>query len=75
VEIWFICKQESKLADIDLFIGYKEGYFLLVYVTYKEIHYKERRTINELTIFRGYCSGNVLVELCTPSVKLKKYRN
>jgi hypothetical protein len=38
VETWFICKQESKLADIDLssFKGYKEGDFLLVHIPYRK---------------------------------------
>jgi hypothetical protein len=73
VETWFKCKQESKLSDIDLspFKGYKEGNFLLVHMPYKEINYKRRRTFNELVIFRGYRGGNVLVELCVPSNKLK----
>jgi hypothetical protein len=48
LESWFICKQESKLADIDLssFKGYKEGDFLLVHKSYREINYKRRRTFN-----------------------------
>jgi hypothetical protein len=73
VETWFICKQESKLADIDLssFKGYEEVDFLLVHMPYREINYKRRRTFNELAIFRGYRGGNVLVELCIPSTKLK----
>jgi hypothetical protein len=76
VETWFICKQESKVADIDLspFKRYKEGDFLLVYMPYREINYKRRRTFNELAIFRAYCGGNVLVELCVPYVKLRNDR-
>jgi hypothetical protein len=56
VKTWFICKQESKLADIDLspFKGYKEGDYLLVHMPYREINYKRRGTFNELAIFRGY---------------------
>jgi hypothetical protein len=69
------CKylNDNKLADIDLspFKRYKEEDFLLVHMLYREINYKRRRTFNELAIFRGYRGGNVLVELCVPSVKLK----
>jgi hypothetical protein len=73
VETWFICKQESKLADIYLssFKGYKKGDFLFIHMLYREINFKRRRIFNEPAIFRGYRGGKVLVELCVPSVKLK----
>jgi hypothetical protein len=73
METWFISKQESKLANIDLspLKGYKEGDFLLVHMPHREINYKRKRTFNELAVFRGYRGGNVLVELCVCSTKLK----
>jgi hypothetical protein len=73
VETWFTCKHESKLDDIDLssFKGYNEEDYLVVHMPYREINYKRRRTFNELVICRGHCGGNVLVELCLLSNKLK----
>jgi hypothetical protein len=73
VETWFICKQESKLTNIGLssFKRYQEVDFLLVHIPYREINYKRKRTFNELNIFRAYLGGNVLVELCIPSIKHK----
>jgi hypothetical protein len=73
VETWFIYKQESKLADIDLspFKGCKEGNFLLVHMPYREINYKRRRMFNELTIFRAFVVVTYLLSCVFLRLNLK----